>query len=148
MMSGDSRSVADGLGVLTSKRRSSLVRPCRSDLRRAHGLRHPMEDGHALAATAGRERFVRYTEAAVDVLPVVHYPHVPSRSDREIGLHLEPAAHVPAGRRDLVAGLEAGRTVLGAHAAELRDRALGHREIGNPDVVVTIDDHSPGPGET
>src|SRR5262249_34411276 len=35
----------------------------------------------------------------------------------------------------------------GAHAAELRDRAVGHREIGNPDVVVTIDDRRPGSGE-
>src|SRR5262249_4289662 len=46
-----------------------------------------------------------------------------------------------------VAGLEAGWAVLRASAAELRDRAVGHREIGNPDVVVTIDDHSPGPWE-
>src|SRR5262245_58605160 len=30
----------------------------------------------------------------------------------------------------------------------MRDWAVGHREIGNPDVVVTIDDHSPRPGET
>src|SRR5262245_62826032 len=107
-----------------------------------------MEDGHALAAAAGGQRFVAIAEATVDILPVVHHPHVPGWSDREIGLHLEPAAYVPAGWRDLVAGLEARRAVLGAHAAELRDRAVGHREVGNPDVVVTIDDHSPGPRET
>src|SRR5262245_57829762 len=116
--------------VLPSMHRSSRVRPCRSDLRRAHGLRHPMEDGHALAAAAGRDRLAGVSVATVDVLPVVHHPHVPGRSDREIGLHLEAAAHVPAGRRDLVAGLEAGRAVLGAHAAEVRDRRSEERRVG------------------
>ena len=61
-------------------------------------------------------------EATVDVLPVVHHPDVARRADREIGLHLQAAAHVAAGRRDLVAGLDAGRAVLGADAAELHDR--------------------------
>src|SRR5262249_41372384 len=70
-----------------------LVRLCRSDLRRAHGFRHPREDGHALAAAAGRERLAGVSVATVDVLPVVHHPHVPGRPDREIGLHLESAAH-------------------------------------------------------
>src|SRR5262249_18547062 len=55
--------------------------------------------------------------------------------------------NVAVGWGDLVSRLHAGRAVLRAHAAELRDRAVGHCEIGNPDVVVTIDDHSPGPGD-
>src|SRR5499426_623391 len=139
---------ADGRPVvLQADDDPALRRTRRPDLRRTHRLGHAEEDRHSLAAAARRERLVRNPEAAVDVLPVVHHPHVPGRSDREIGLHLEPAAHVPAGRRDLVSGLEAGRAVLRAHAAELSDRAVGHREIGDPDVVVTIDDHSPGPGE-
>src|SRR5262249_53917829 len=40
-----------------------------------------------------------------------------------------------------------GGAVLGARPAELRDGAVGPRKIGDPDVVVAIDDHSPGPGE-
>src|SRR5499425_3683191 len=101
--------------ALPPRDRTRLVRPRRADLRRAHRLGHAEEDRHTLTTAAGRDRFCGAGKAAIDVLPVVHHPHVPGRSDREIGLHLEPAAHVPAGRRDLVAGLEAGRTVLGAH---------------------------------
>src|SRR5215813_10005555 len=56
--------------------RTRLVRPRRADLRRAHGLRHPMEDGHALSTAAGRERFCGAGKTAVDVLPVVHHPDV------------------------------------------------------------------------
>src|SRR5215831_10745540 len=55
--------------------------------------------------------------------------------------------HIAAGRRDLVAGLEAGWAVLRAYATEVRNGAVGHCEIGNPDVVVAIDDHCPGPGK-
>ena len=45
-------------------------------------------------------------EAAVEVLPVVHRPDVARRADRDVGLHLQAAADVAAGRRDRVAGLE------------------------------------------
>src|SRR5262249_25927732 len=82
-----------------------------------------------------------------DVLPVVHHPHVARRRDSEVRLHLQAATNVAVGWGDLVSCLHAGRAILGARAAELCDRAVGHREIGNPDVVVTIDDHGPGPGE-
>src|SRR5215471_21102537 len=98
-----------------------VVAACRPDLRRTHRLGHAEEDRHSLTAAARRQRLVGGSEAAVDVLPVVDHPHVPGGSDREIGLHLEPAAHVAAGWRDLVAGLEARRAVLRAHAAEVRD---------------------------
>src|SRR5215467_2943061 len=70
-----------------------------------------------------------FSVATVDVLPVVHHPYVARRRDSKVRLHLQPAAHVAAGRRDLVAGLEAGRAVLGAHTAELHYRAARHREV-------------------
>src|SRR5262249_14114283 len=55
-----------------AKDATNLIGPSRSDLRRAHGLCHTEEHDDSLAAAAGRERFVRLTVAAVDVLPVVH----------------------------------------------------------------------------
>src|SRR5262249_11575275 len=130
---------ADGLPVvLHADDDPALRRARRPDLRRTHRLGHAEEDHHALAATARPQRLVGVAEAAVDVLPVVHHPYVARRRDREVRLHLQAAAHVAVGWGDLVAGLEAGRAVLGARAAELRDRAVGHREIGNPDVVVAV----------
>src|SRR5262249_37808378 len=126
---------------------SSLVRPRGPDLRRAYRLGHAEEDHDALAAAARRERLVGVSVATVDVLPVVRHPHVARRRDSEVHLHLQAAAHVAARGGDLVAGLEAGRAVLRACATEVRYRAVGHREIGNPDVVVTIGDHRPGAGE-
>src|SRR4051812_6391281 len=119
----------------------------RPDLRRTYRLGHTEEDRDALAAAAGRELLGRHAEAAVEVLPVVHDPHVARRPDREIGLHLEAPAHVAAGRRDLVAGLHAGRAVLGTHAAQLRDRAVRAGEVGDPDVVVAVDGRRPGAGK-
>src|SRR5262249_36557484 len=59
----------------------------RPDLRRTHWLGHAEEDHDALAAAARRERLV-VAEAAVDVLPVVHHPHVARRRDSEVRLHL------------------------------------------------------------
>src|SRR5262249_61324114 len=100
--------------------RLDSVRPRRSDQRRAHGFGHAEKDRYALAAAACRQRLV-VAVATVDVLPVVHHPHVARRSDREIGLHLEAAADIAVRWRDLVAGLEARRTVLGARAAEAGD---------------------------
>src|SRR5262245_48892894 len=94
------------------------VRPRRADLWRAGRLGYAEENHDALSAAARRQRFLGCSITTVDVLPVVHHPHVPGRSDREVGLHLETAADVPAGGRDLVAGLEARRAVLGADAAE------------------------------
>ena len=120
----------------------------RPDLRCAHRLGHAVEDHDALAAAAGRERLVGRTDTAVDVLPVVHHPDVACRIDGDIDLHLQAAAHVAAGRRNLVAGLHAGRTVLGADAAQLHDRTARHGEVGNPDVVVAVHGHGPRPGET
>src|SRR5262245_6345754 len=70
-----------------------LVRSCRPDLRRAHGLGHAEEDHDPLAAAAGRERLLGIAEAAVDVLPVVHNPDVAGRSDREIGLQTAHTFH-------------------------------------------------------
>jgi hypothetical protein len=54
--------------------------------------------------------------------------------DGEIATSVAPA-HVAAGRRDLVAGLETGQAVLGAHTAELHDWAVGHREVGNATLL-------------
>src|SRR5215813_5352067 len=49
--------------------------------------------------------------AAILVLP----NQVPANTNAsEVCLHLKAAAHVAAGRRDLVAGLHAGRAALGA----------------------------------
>ena len=118
-----------------------------ADLRDVHRLGHAEEDHDALSAAASRQRFARVFVAAVDVLPVVHDPDVARRRDGKVRLHLQPAPHVAVRRRNLLAGLEAGWTVLCAHAAKLRDRAVGHREIGNPNVVVAIYDRSPRTGE-
>src|SRR5215813_3155500 len=48
----------------------------RPDLRCAYRLCHPVKDDYALAAAARRQRLLSVGEAAVDVLPVVHHPHV------------------------------------------------------------------------
>src|SRR5215472_16432996 len=48
----------------------------RPDLRRTHRLGHAEEDRHSLTAAPRRQRLLRVGEAAVDVLPVVHHPHV------------------------------------------------------------------------
>src|SRR5271166_5749080 len=39
--------------------------------------------------------------------------------------------------------MNAGRAVLGAHAAQFHDRAAWHGEVGNPDVVVAVDYRCP-----
>ena len=46
------------------------------NLRCADWLGHAVEDHDALAAAAGRERFARRTDTAVDVLPVVRHPDI------------------------------------------------------------------------
>jgi hypothetical protein len=76
----------------------ALKSPRRPDLRRAHRLRHAVENHHALAAAAGRKRLGRISVAAVDVLPVVHRLDVAGRVDVDIRLHLQSTAHVAAGR--------------------------------------------------
>lgn len=53
-----------------------------------------------------------------------------------------PPTYPPGGE---IAGLHAWRTVLRANAAEFRDRAARHREVGNPDIIVTVNGCSPGP---
>src|SRR5277367_5921294 len=47
----------------------------RTDLRCPHGLGHPVENRHALAAASGRERLLRLANATADVLPVAHPRH-------------------------------------------------------------------------
>src|SRR5215813_6361896 len=60
-------------GILYKK----LKRTRGPNLRRPHWLRHPVKDHHALAAAAGREGLGRRLgDADVNVLPVVHGPHV------------------------------------------------------------------------
>jgi hypothetical protein len=60
----------------------------RPNLRGANWLRHAVENDYSLTTTTGRERFGRYTVAAVNVLPVVRYPDVARRIDVNIDLHL------------------------------------------------------------
>src|SRR6516164_8136424 len=108
----------------------------RADLRSADGLRHAEENDDALTATAGRESFIRCPEATINVLPVVYDPDIACRSDREIGLHLQAAADITAGRRD-----------LGADTAKLDDWALRTSEIGDPHIVVAVDRRSKSGGQ-
>src|SRR5215475_11072663 len=134
---GASGQTSDGLPVvLHADDDPALRRTRRPDLRRTHRLGHAEEDYDALAAAARREGLAGVSVATVDVLPVVRHPHVARRRDSDVYLHLQAAVHVAAGWGDLVSGLEAGRAILRAHAAELRERTIGHREIGNPDVVI------------
>src|SRR5262245_61399395 len=63
----------------------------------------------------------RRAETTIDILPVVHHPDIPCWVDGEIGLHLQSTAHVTTGRRNLVTGLEAGRTALGADTTQFHD---------------------------
>src|SRR5215468_5370282 len=55
---------------------TTLIGTSRTDLRRAHGLCHAEEHDDPLAAAARRECLVRVFVATIDVLPVVHHPHV------------------------------------------------------------------------
>ena len=70
----------------------------RPDLRRAHRLGHAEQDHAPLATAAGREWFVRYANAAVDVLPIIDDPDVARRPDGDIGLRLQATAHIAARR--------------------------------------------------
>src|SRR5262245_36640484 len=79
-----------------------LVRARRADLRRTHRLGHAEEDHDALAAAARREHLVGGSVATVNVLPVVHHPHVARRRDSEVRLHLQAATDVAVGWGDLV----------------------------------------------
>src|SRR5215470_11167376 len=117
---------SNGLPLRLGKRKSMevlmLFAPaCRPDLRCTHRLGHAEKDHDTLSAASSRQRLGRRGVAAVDVLPVVHGPHVPGGADCNIGQHLQPPTDVTAGRRDLLTRLEAGRTVLGARAAQLND---------------------------
>ena len=109
---------------------------------------HAVEDHDALAAAAGRKRFARRADAAVDILPVVHHPDIASRIDIQVGLHLQASSDIAARRRNLVARMHPGRTMLGANAAQLDDGAAWRREIGDPDVIVAVHCHGPRAGET
>src|SRR5208282_2056053 len=68
-----------------------LIRTSWPDLRGAHRLGHAKKHSHTLSAATRRKRFLGITEAAVDVLPVVHRPDVAGRVDCNIGLHLQAA---------------------------------------------------------
>src|SRR5262245_47358731 len=48
----------------------------RANLRHTHRLGHAEKDDDALTAAARRQRLLGVGEAAVNVLPVVHHPHV------------------------------------------------------------------------
>src|SRR5215813_15419544 len=90
---------------------------------------HADEHRDALAATAGGQGFGRHAKAAVEVLPVVHHPHIARRSNGEIGLHLQSTADIAARRADLVAGLETRRTVLGGRGAEKKEKIMRRSEV-------------------
>jgi hypothetical protein len=63
-------------------------------------------------------------------------------------LQLQAPTDISSGRRNLIASLHAGRTVLRAHAAQLHDWTARHCEVGNPNVVVAVHDRSPWAGKT
>ena len=72
-------------------------------------------------------------------------PRRRQRGERDVGLHLQASSYVAAGRRNLVARLEARRAILRARTAELHDRTVRHGEVGDPNVVVAIHGRSPRP---
>src|SRR5262249_58798110 len=71
-----------------------LMGRSRSDLGRSHGLCHSEEHDDSLAAAAGRERLLGRTDAALDILPIVHSPDIPRRANRDVGLHLQATTYV------------------------------------------------------
>src|SRR5262245_37525709 len=80
---------ADGLPVVLHADDDPVLRRARRpDLRRTHRLGHAEEDRHSLAAATRRQRLASVFIATVDVLPVVHHPHVARRRDGEVRLHL------------------------------------------------------------
>src|SRR5262245_58641019 len=86
---------------------------------------------------SGLIMFGRRAETTIDILPVVHHPDIACWVDGEIGLHLQSTAHVTTGRRNLVTGLEAGRTVLGRtpHNSTIESVFSWERAISDHDVV-------------
>src|SRR5208283_4153057 len=96
----------------------------RTDLWCPHGFGHAVENRHALAAASGRERLLGLANTTADVLPVIHHPDIAGRIDGDVGLHLQAASNIATGRSNLVAGVHAGRTSLGADPAQLHDRAV------------------------
>jgi len=57
----------------------------RPDLRRAHRLRHAVEDRDPITAATRRKRFGKSVEAGADVLPVIHHPDItPHKSRRSV----------------------------------------------------------------
>src|SRR5271165_2225139 len=120
----------------------------RAYLRGAYRLGHAVEDSHALSAAARRERLFGCTDTAVDVLPVVHHPDVSRRVDAEVGLHLQAATYVAAGRRNLFSRMHTRRAVLGPYSAQLRNGAARISEVRNPNVVVAVHHHRPRSGKS
>src|SRR5262249_4131292 len=79
-------SLATDGDIMRSYPLQMLKRACWPNLRRSHWLRHPVKDHHALAAAAGRERLGRrVSDAVVNVLPVIHGPHVAGGIYSDIG---------------------------------------------------------------
>src|SRR5271156_1743439 len=125
------------------------VRPRRSYLRRTHRLGHSEENRHAISAATSRIRLgvARVLETTVPNLPVVHYPHITCWTDRQIGLHLQPASHVASWWRNLASCFHAGRAIFGARAAQFHNRAAWHSEVGDPYIIVPIHYDCPRAGK-
>src|SRR5215469_412152 len=70
---------------VTQHRLMLFVPACRPDLRCAHRLGHAEKDHHTLSAASSRQRLGRRGIATVDILPVVHGPHVTGGADCNIG---------------------------------------------------------------
>lgn len=102
--SGAHRLVFPGSARLLPLSRTThlLIRTGWTNLRRPHRLGHAEEDHDALASAARREGFRSARKAAIDVLPVIHHPHIPGRRDRQVSLHLQAAADATTRRRDLI----------------------------------------------
>ena len=101
------------------------------------------------AATAGRERFTRRTDTAVDVLPVVHHPDIARRVDGEIGLHLQAATDIPVGRRIwspvfIPGGQFSVRTPHSCTIGLLEELKLEIQTLSLPSAAI----RSPRPGNT
>ena len=76
-----------------------------------------VKDNHTLSAAAGRERLAGRANTAIDILPIVRHPNVACGIDVDVDLHLQATPNISARRRNLIAGLHTGRTVLSADAA-------------------------------
>ena len=105
-----------------------LRRPRRPDLRCCHRLGHSEKDRHTLTAATGRKRLVgRSRETHLVVLPVIHRPNVPCRTNGDIG-HWRMAGGPLAKRR--TAEVHEAAKVLGTTAEVL--------DIHDGELMVTL----------